>query len=65
MMRVGHLVPLPDIDTIEDRGERTEACNILMMIAEHLIMNRENISDTDDLIDRITGITKAAMAIAR
>lgn len=65
MMRVGHLVPLPDIDTIEDRGERTEACNILMMIAEHLIMNRENIADTDDLIDRITGITKAAMAIAR
>ena len=65
MMRVGHLVPLPDIDSIEDRGERTEACNILIMIAEHLIMNRENIADVDDLIDRITGITKAARTISR
>lgn len=56
--RVGGMVPLPDYDTIPDQADRYEACRITLMIANYLIMHREEITDVDALIAIIVSMTE-------
>ncbi len=56
--RVGGLVPLPDLDTIEDRDQRNEACRLSLMIGQYLIMHRMEIDSIEKMIDVIQKITK-------
>lgn len=58
--RVGNLVPLPDFDTIPDAQDRYEACRISLIVAEHLIMHRDEIADGDALIGTIVKITESS-----
>ena len=56
--RVGGLVPLPDLDTIADRGKRNEACRLAMTIGQYLIMHRTEVGSIEDMIDIIVRITE-------
>ncbi|MDO4287619.1 MAG: phosphotransferase [Eubacterium sp.] len=56
--RVGGLVPLPDLDTIEDRDARNEACRLAMTIGQYLIMHRKEIDSIEAMVDTIEKITK-------
>ncbi len=61
--RVGGVVPLPDFDTIADQDDRYEACRISLMVANHLIMHRNQIADVDEMVDTIARITRRARTI--
>ena len=64
-IRPGNLVPLPDFDTIPDAQDRYEACRISLIVAEHLIMHRDEIADGDALIGTIVKITESSRRLFR
>lgn len=63
--RIGRNVELPDLDTLENIEDNRDACRIVMKIAEFLIMNRDEISDVDELISCIITIAESAHGILK
>ncbi len=60
MSRIGRDTATPDIDTIPDKNDQYEACRILLLIAQYLVLHREEITDTDDLIKTVVELTETS-----
>lgn len=60
MSRIGRDTATPDIDTIPEKNDQYEACRILLLIAQYLVLHREEITDTDDLIKTVVELTKTS-----
>ena len=60
MSRIGRDIATPDIDTIPDKNDQYEACRILLLIAQYLVLHREEITDTDDLIKTVVELTETS-----
>jgi 5-methylthioribose kinase len=60
MSRIGRDTATPDIDTIPDKNDQYEACRILLLIAQYLVLHRKEITDTDDLIKTVVELTETS-----
>ena len=62
LSRVGHVVPLVDFDSIDDKQDHYEACRISLIIANHLVIHRNEIKNIDEMIEVIVKITEQSRA---
>ncbi|MGL4606271.1 MAG: S-methyl-5-thioribose kinase [Eubacteriaceae bacterium] len=56
--RVGSVVPLPDFDVIQDISSRNCARRLALLIADNLVMKRNEVTSVEGMIDLIEGTTK-------
>ncbi|AFA47392.1 S-methyl-5-thioribose kinase [Acetobacterium woodii] len=55
--RVGGIVPLPDFDVLQNLASRNSARRLALLIADALVMKREEVESVDDIINLIETIT--------
>lgn len=55
--RVGGLVPLPDLDTLDSHEDHIEACRLAMTLAYYLIMHRCDMTCIEDITATIEKVT--------
>ena len=51
MSRVGHQVPLDDLETIPNQDDQYEACRIVILLGKYLIMHRDELNTPEDFIN--------------
>ncbi len=63
--RVSSYVSLPDFDALLDEASRNDARRLALLIADSLIMKRDQVETIDDFIKIIKGVTKQYLAVMK
>lgn len=63
--RVGAMAPLPDFDVIEDISSRNCARRLALLIADALVMKREEVESVEDIISIVESVAKGYFKVMK